>query len=304
MSLRALAALLLLCWLLPLPARALDPDKAFHHYVRNTWSVQEGLPQISAVSIAQTSDGYLWVATQAGVTRFDGVGFTAHSPDTDPALPHPIATALALDASDALWVGTRRGMAVRRDGGFHAVPWAGAGPAPNIVSLLVADGVVWAASAAGVARVEDGELRPLPGIGATNALLQVDGVLWAGGLDGVRRWDGQRWTRTAWPGNEAPLVYGLLQVGARSGPPPRAASGCMTLRAGGPCRLPLRCRCCSFTAMATATSGAVATSAWCGYARIAASKRCPAPATTVCSTCSAPSRIARATCGWAACPTA
>lgn len=30
-----------------LPAFALDPGKAFHHYVRNMWSIQHGLPQIS-----------------------------------------------------------------------------------------------------------------------------------------------------------------------------------------------------------------------------------------------------------------
>ena len=40
---------------------ALDPDKSFHHYVRNSWSIEEGLPQISALAITQDRQGYVWV---------------------------------------------------------------------------------------------------------------------------------------------------------------------------------------------------------------------------------------------------
>ena len=83
------AALLLalLLWFAPRPGAALEPDKAFHHYVRDTWSIQEGLPQISALSIAQDRDGYLWAGTQSGLARFDGVRFTSYTPATEPALP-------------------------------------------------------------------------------------------------------------------------------------------------------------------------------------------------------------------------
>jgi len=62
-------------------ARALDPNKAFGQYVANRWSIQDGLPQISALAIAQDRDGYIWVGTQSGVARFDGVHFTSYTPD-------------------------------------------------------------------------------------------------------------------------------------------------------------------------------------------------------------------------------
>ena len=53
----AAAVLALLLWLAPRPGAALEPDKAFHHYVRDNWSIQEGLPQISALAIAQDRAG-------------------------------------------------------------------------------------------------------------------------------------------------------------------------------------------------------------------------------------------------------
>ena len=212
---RVLSILVLWCCLLAGPAYALDPGKSFHHYVHDTWSVPEGMPQISAVAIAQTPDGYIWVGTQAGLARFDGVGFTAFSPANEPALPHPIVTALALGGDGALWIGTRSGMAVLRESGFHPVPWAGADGAPRISGLhLAGDGRVWAATSSGAAYVQDGALRPVADGGGVTALAVTgDGTLWIAGLDGVRRRDGNAWTATTWPGGQAPLVGDLLEVG-------------------------------------------------------------------------------------------
>src|SRR6187431_1867980 len=74
-------------WLAALPARALDPDKAFHHYVRNAWSIQAGLPQISVQTITQDHLGYIWVGTQSGLARFDGIRFTTYKPESETELP-------------------------------------------------------------------------------------------------------------------------------------------------------------------------------------------------------------------------
>src|SRR5438270_8908107 len=40
-----------------------------------TWQTEDGLPNNNINSIAQTADGFLWVATPLGLTRFDGVTF-------------------------------------------------------------------------------------------------------------------------------------------------------------------------------------------------------------------------------------
>src|SRR5205823_5977972 len=45
-------------------------------YVLRVWGVDDGLPSSYVYSIAQTPDGYLWVATSEGLARFDGVRFT------------------------------------------------------------------------------------------------------------------------------------------------------------------------------------------------------------------------------------
>jgi hypothetical protein len=59
------------------PAYLYTPD-----FVTRTWQSAEGMPENSATSIAQTPDGYLWVGTFSGLTRFDG---TELELVTDPA---------------------------------------------------------------------------------------------------------------------------------------------------------------------------------------------------------------------------
>ena len=108
------------------PVRALDPDKAFHHYVRNTWSIEQGLPQISALAITQDRQGYLWVGTQGGLARFDGVRFTLFNPENTPGLAGIWINDLHVDPANRLWVSTYRGLTLREDGKFRLVPVKGA----------------------------------------------------------------------------------------------------------------------------------------------------------------------------------
>ena len=86
--LRCVGALLLAATLACVPAaRALDPGKGFVHYVRDSWSIEDGLPQITALCLAQDHDGYVWIGTQSGLSRFDGVRFSNYLPQDTPALP-------------------------------------------------------------------------------------------------------------------------------------------------------------------------------------------------------------------------
>ena len=61
---------------MPARADALDPSKTLSQYVRRIWQVQQGLPQASIDALLQTRDGYLWLGTQTGLVKFDGVRFT------------------------------------------------------------------------------------------------------------------------------------------------------------------------------------------------------------------------------------
>jgi signal transduction histidine kinase/ligand-binding sensor domain-containing protein len=67
----------------------------------DAWRVEEGLPDNSVDAITQTPDGYLWLGTQGGLVRFDGVRFT---PVRDPALKITRVRQLYVDHSGRLWV--------------------------------------------------------------------------------------------------------------------------------------------------------------------------------------------------------
>ena len=62
--------------LTPGKVRAVDPAKAITQYVQSAWNSEDGLPQNSVHAVAQTADGFLWMGTEEGLARFDGVKFT------------------------------------------------------------------------------------------------------------------------------------------------------------------------------------------------------------------------------------
>jgi len=62
--------------ILSLPLAAVsDSDKPLTEYTLTVWTHKEGLPSAFIYSLAQTEDGYLWLATTDGLVRFDGVRF-------------------------------------------------------------------------------------------------------------------------------------------------------------------------------------------------------------------------------------
>ena len=73
------------------------------------YSTQDGLPSNRVAALAQDHQGYIWVATERGAVRFDGVAFTAISPAA--GLPEVGTETLYVDQQDRLWLGvTDHGM--------------------------------------------------------------------------------------------------------------------------------------------------------------------------------------------------
>ena len=68
-------------------ASAMDPNRAFPQYIRNKWSVQQGFPGGTVYAIAEGLDGYLWIGSENGLVRFDGVNFKLFNHANTPALP-------------------------------------------------------------------------------------------------------------------------------------------------------------------------------------------------------------------------
>jgi len=85
-------------------ASALDPNRAVSQYLYNSWGIGKGWPGGSITAVAQTSDGYLWIGTDKGLVRFDGLNFHQFERAyPDPIRIGPVRT-LLVDASDNLWI--------------------------------------------------------------------------------------------------------------------------------------------------------------------------------------------------------
>src|SRR6185436_20904558 len=97
-------------------------------YIIDVWGTDRGLPTSFVNAVAQTPDGYLWIGTQNGLLRFDGLRFVAFDPDSTPALAHARVEHLFVDRSGTLWANTYDGSLTSvRDGRFH-LEWSGTGP--------------------------------------------------------------------------------------------------------------------------------------------------------------------------------
>jgi hypothetical protein len=74
-------------------------------------SVEDGLSQSSVLEIAQDRMGFLWFATEEGLSRYDGTHFVTHVARDQPGfLADSNIKALVEDPSGDLWVGTSRGL--------------------------------------------------------------------------------------------------------------------------------------------------------------------------------------------------
>ena len=157
---RGAAPLACLLALLPVSAAALDPGRRLSQYPMDRWQAEQGLPQSSVLSLAQTPEGYLWLATNEGLVRFDGgLGFAAFGPDNTPALGSRLIHAVTTTADGTLWFGTTGGgFGSLKDGAFRPYALPADLPAPAISTLAVgAGGSVW------VGTYGEGLLRLQPG---------------------------------------------------------------------------------------------------------------------------------------------
>ncbi|HTD29079.1 MAG TPA: two-component regulator propeller domain-containing protein [Xanthomonadaceae bacterium] len=201
-------------------ARALDPAKPLAQYVANNWSIQDGLPQISVLAISQDREGYIWVGTQDGLARFDGVHFTTFNPRVEPELPGIWVRALMLDRAGNLWIGTYKGLAMHADGKFTAVRPADAGahPALDVRALAqAADGTILVATNDGVMGVRNGRLVDVyAAIKPAEALLPRGDGLWIGSTGEVVREQAGQATQMPLPADAATAeVTSLVEAQGR-----------------------------------------------------------------------------------------
>jgi diguanylate cyclase (GGDEF)-like protein len=185
-------------------ATALDPQKGLSQYIQTVWTTEDGLPQTSIYSIAQTTDGYLWVGTEQGLARFDGVSFTVFDRRNTKALPSDYIPRLLGARDGSLWIGTDSGL-VHLKGGVWTTYTKRDGLSSNDIQALLesSDGSLWVGTAHGLNRVQDGGIRVygsrdgLPGTSVTDLKADPAGVIWIATEAGLGRFDGKHFTAYA-----------------------------------------------------------------------------------------------------------
>jgi PAS domain S-box-containing protein len=176
---------------------ALDPAKGISQYVHSAWGTENGLAMNSVVAIARTPGGFLWLGTEEGLVRFDGLTFKTYTHANVPALISNEVTALICDRSGALWIATRGGgiAVMDRAGRFRSLTVKDGLSNDAVLSLLEDEhGRIWAGTdGGGVDRISGGRIdsfRTGDGLPDGTAFAIVSdgaGSVWVGTHQGLAR---------------------------------------------------------------------------------------------------------------------
>ncbi|MBE0458339.1 MAG: ligand-binding sensor domain-containing diguanylate cyclase [Pseudoalteromonas prydzensis] len=131
-----LVIIVLLC---SMPSKASITD-----YVVQQWNMQNGLPSQSLKSVVQDEQGYMWLGTQFGLSRFDGNTFTNYNTLNSDFLPSNGINKLLIDSQGYLWVGTKDGLVVIDPTTMAAQEFTVKGPVRDIIED--AKGSLWVAA--------------------------------------------------------------------------------------------------------------------------------------------------------------
>ncbi|PWU01420.1 MAG: hypothetical protein C5B51_22770, partial [Terriglobia bacterium] len=185
-----LAGLLACPW-----AFALNPDLDVSQYGHFSWKYRDGFAKGTVQSIAQTQDGYLWLATStSGLLRFDGVTTAQWEPPPGQSLPSNDVLHLLCTRDGTLWISTINGLASWKNGRLT--------PIPELAGLYMSppfedhQGSLWAAGRAvadgRLCEIRRGAVRCQQMNGPERAVFAIHedrkANLWLGTYAGVWRW--------------------------------------------------------------------------------------------------------------------
>ena len=130
---------------------ALDPSLEISQYAHSAWTIRDGFFKGNIYAMAQTPDGYLWLGTEFGLLRFDGVRSTPWQPPAGQHLPDNNINSLLVTGDGTLWIGTDAGLVTWSSGKLTWRPELG----EHFVASLFEDreGTVWAGSLANPGRL-------------------------------------------------------------------------------------------------------------------------------------------------------
>jgi signal transduction histidine kinase/ligand-binding sensor domain-containing protein len=178
-------------------ALALNPALDVSQYVHTSWKVRDGFSKGVISAIAQTPDGYLWLGTEFGLLRFDGVRPVSWQPPMGQHLPSSRVYSLHAARDGTLWIGTSKGLASWKGGKLTQYPEL-AGQTIHATILEDHEGTVWVG---GLASPPPGRLCAIQkgsvhcygddgalGNGVSGLYEDRNRNLWVGVRNGLWRW--------------------------------------------------------------------------------------------------------------------
>src|SRR5258707_106939 len=128
-------------------ARADSRDRTIFQYRHTGWTSIEGSQLGWVRDLAQTSDGYLWIAAIGGLCRFDGVQFERIDLQAKEGDSSDQITALLATPDGGLWIGFQKGAASFLKDGQITSYGASDGFPKGMMYAFARDseGVIWAA---------------------------------------------------------------------------------------------------------------------------------------------------------------
>ena len=161
---RKALALPLFCWAVAAvhassADAALDPSKPLTQFHQWVWGTGQGLPQNTVPAISQSPDGYLWLGTELGLARFDGLHFTVFDKSNTPELKSNKIDAVVTGRNGDLWIGTiGGGLSLLRHGKFKTFTKIDGLSSDSILCIFIdRSGELWAGTnGGGVDRLHNG----------------------------------------------------------------------------------------------------------------------------------------------------
>jgi len=177
---------------------ALDPTLDISQYAHTTWKIRDGFVKGEIPSIAQTPDGYLWLGTEFGLLRFDGVKTVPWQPPPNQHLATDVIRNLLATRDGTLWIGTTsQGLLHVHHGRVDALVQPEGLSSNSIGQGLFEDreGNIWVSTTEGLDRFRDFAVTTM---GVNQGLLQAvvgsvladrDGSVWLSTINGLNRWN-------------------------------------------------------------------------------------------------------------------
>ena len=173
---------------------ALDPAHAISQYGHTAWTRSDGQLPGRVRSMAQTLDGALWIGTEFGLLRFDGITFVPWIPPAKQHLASQSITALAAARDGGLWIGTRKGLFYWKEQVVEQIRFKPGSEASVKTILVDHAGATWIGTvgfhSGALCRVDAARSECVPadgfrGEGVFSLFEDRDGKVWAGSTDGL-----------------------------------------------------------------------------------------------------------------------